>query len=166
MWKERLSGQSTPSGLPPARHRSQSPAPRGPPLLAPSGSSGRPGYSPRSSSLSLISNASTSSLPAESNLINGSALKQSHVPDSPVDITDPLDILERILRLSSVESSKFLAGTSATSERQNGRQSLQNVTNTDFGTLSLAAFAEEWGGKDRRAGDHATYELKSVEECK
>ena len=97
MWLDRLSNQPTPSGSPPmGPNRSFSPAPRRPSHLAP-GPSQRPGYSPRSSSLSLVSraNSSTSSLPAAGRIPNGSALKQEITP--PPDLDDPLQILEQII---------------------------------------------------------------------
>lgn len=94
MWLDRLSGHSTPSATPPAS-RPYSPAPlRRPSHLAPSSAAQRPGFSPRSSSLSLVSNDSTTSLLASSKRVNGSALKQSVTPG---DAPDPAKVLRRLI---------------------------------------------------------------------
>ncbi|KAH9908604.1 Sac2 family-domain-containing protein [Xylariomycetidae sp. FL2044] len=92
MWLDRLAGQSgSPSSSQPGS-RPYSPAPRrstsglGPYIT----SQQRPGVTPRSSSLSLASNdSSTSSLLASARRANGSALKQSttvYVGPDPVDV--------------------------------------------------------------------------------
>ena len=94
MWLDRLSGHSTPSASPPPQKRSFSPAPRRPSHLAP-GTSSRPGFSPRSSSLNVAqSNSSTTSLNS-SRLPNGSGLKQQVSPS--VNVADPLEALEEIV---------------------------------------------------------------------
>ncbi|KAI9796009.1 MAG: hypothetical protein M1835_004784 [Candelina submexicana] len=94
MWLDRFSGHSTPAGSPPPQNRSLSPAPRRPSHLTPSTLSQRPGYSPRSSSLSLPYNGSTSSLSTATRVPNGSALKHSitNTPP-PSDVPDPLKVL-------------------------------------------------------------------------
>ena len=91
MWKERLSGYSTPSTLPPSRPRSQSPAPRAGPHLAPWDASRRPNLSPRSSSLSLILSAGPQQSAGES------GTRESSRFSLPGKGPDPLEILERIL---------------------------------------------------------------------
>lgn len=91
MWKERLSGYSTPSTLPPSRPRSQSPAPRAGSHLAPWDASRRPNLSPRSSSLSLISSAA----PQPSAEERGT--KESSRFGSSGKGPDPLETLEGIL---------------------------------------------------------------------
>ena len=98
MWLDRLSGHSTPSATPPAS-RPYSPAPpRRPSHLAPSSAAQRPGFSPRSSSLSLVSNDSTTSLLASSKRVNGSALKQSVTTG---DAPDPTKVLRRLIGAGS-----------------------------------------------------------------
>ncbi|KAK0128975.1 hypothetical protein ONS95_000918 [Cadophora gregata] len=73
---------------------SYSPVPRRPSHLGPVSAVQRPGFSPRSSSLSINSNDSTTSLLASSRRTNGSGLKKSStVPDLP----GPLDALESLL---------------------------------------------------------------------
>ncbi|PMD47410.1 Vps52-domain-containing protein [Hyaloscypha variabilis F] len=97
MWLDRLSGHSTPTpsaSPPPPTNRSYSPAARRPSHLGPAVAAQRPGFNPRSSSLSLHSNDSTTSLLASSRRPNGSGLKQSvTVADAP----NPLDVLEKLL---------------------------------------------------------------------
>jgi len=97
MWLDRLSGHSTPTpsaSPPPPANRPYSPAARRPSHLGPAAAAQRPGFNPRSSSLSLHSNDSTTSLLASSRRPNGSGLKQSvTVADAP----DPLGVLEKLL---------------------------------------------------------------------
>ena len=95
MWLDRLSGLSTPSPAPPSTSRAYSPAPpQRPSHLVPTSAPQRPIFSPRSSSLSVHSNDSTTSLLASSKRINGSSLKQSV---TATDAPDPLKVLERLL---------------------------------------------------------------------
>ncbi|KAH7314048.1 Sac2 family-domain-containing protein [Rhexocercosporidium sp. MPI-PUGE-AT-0058] len=71
-----------------------SPAPRRPSHLGPASAIQRPGFSPRSSSLSINSNDSTTSLLASSRRPNGSGLKKSA---TVLDTPDPLAVLEKLL---------------------------------------------------------------------
>lgn len=163
MWLDRFSGHSTPSGSPPPQTRSYSPAPRRSGHLVPGPLSLRPGYSARSSSLSLplTSNTSTSSLPAAARVPNGSALKQ-HIPP-PVDVPDPLDVLQEVIGFSLKK--KDVAGR--TVEDRNLLEKPSEVeADVDFGGLSLRAFVEacERGSNDLQSRDHKD-RLQSVEEC-
>ncbi|KAG8414335.1 Vacuolar protein sorting-associated protein 52 [Metarhizium acridum] len=99
MWLDRLaggpsgaSGQSTPQ----PGNRSYSPLPRRTSSsLSPYLTSQRAGHSPRSSSLSLASNDSSTSLLPTSRRPNGSSLRHSStIPNLP----DPLETLERLLK--------------------------------------------------------------------
>ncbi|EPE26118.1 hypothetical protein GLAREA_02030 [Glarea lozoyensis ATCC 20868] len=99
MWLDRLSGHSTPAATPLASSssstkRSYSPGARRSSNLAPPTSGPRPGFSPRSSSLSLPSNDSTTSLLSSSRRPNGSGLKHSA---ATVDIPNPLEVLEKLV---------------------------------------------------------------------
>ncbi|ETS82536.1 hypothetical protein PFICI_04412 [Pestalotiopsis fici W106-1] len=99
MWLDRLAGQqsaSPSSSQPGSRAYSPAPGRRTPSGLGPYlTSSQRPGLTPRSSSLSLISNdSSTSSLLAASRRANGSALKQSTTAYAG---PDPTEVLDKIL---------------------------------------------------------------------
>ncbi|KAG5983837.1 hypothetical protein E4U55_006987 [Claviceps digitariae] len=101
MWLDRLaggpssaSGQSTPQQ---PGSRSYSPLPRrttASTTLSPYVTSQRSGHSPRSSSLSLVSNDSSYSLLSHARRTNGSALRQSVTAP---DVTDPLETLSRVL---------------------------------------------------------------------
>ncbi|CZR62370.1 related to SAC2 protein [Phialocephala subalpina] len=99
MWLDRLSGHSTPAATPsgsppPPANRAYSPAPRRQSHLAPASAAQRPGFNPRSSSLSINSNDSTTSLLSSSRKPNGSGLKQSVTAP---DVADPLEVLEKLL---------------------------------------------------------------------
>ena len=151
MWLDRLSSHSTPTGSPPPANRSYPPPGRRPSHLAPISNPQRPGFSPRSSSLSLVSSDSTTSLLAASRKPNGSGLRQSStVPD----VTDPLEVLERLLRIEGKE----LAGTAkVTNNRALGFESDLEL---DFGGLSLHEFVGEESPKEENV-----YSAQTIEEC-
>ena len=164
MWKDRLSGRSTPSGLPP-RYRSQSPAPRASSHLAPSALyTQRPNLSSRSSSISLISNQSTSSLLLSTHLSNESALKHSSGDRPVVDVTNPLNTLERILSEPAEDSDKRIPATSIPKERSQIKD-LEIPSIGDFGNLSLAAFADAERWKEAKTKHAHGHESTSLEEC-
>ncbi|MCJ1431627.1 hypothetical protein MMC27_000982 [Xylographa pallens] len=164
MWLDRLSNQPTPSGSPPVgQNRSYSPAPRRSMHLAP-GSLARPGYSPRSSSLSLVSRSSTSntSLPGGTRISNGSTLKQQITP--PEFVEDPSAILGKILGLSSNadESINDNAGTGAVLAKPLGFEK-----EIAFNGLSLQDFVDGTidGEKEGCDGErHSLLNMQSVEE--
>ncbi|KAL3955281.1 hypothetical protein ACCO45_010844 [Purpureocillium lilacinum] len=99
MWLDRLagvpgstSGQSTPQ----PGSRPYSPLPRRTSsTLSPYVTSQRPGHSPRSSSLSLVSNDSSTSLLASARRPNGSGLRQSSTIS---ELPNSLETLEKLLR--------------------------------------------------------------------
>ncbi|XP_014554375.1 hypothetical protein COCVIDRAFT_105076 [Bipolaris victoriae FI3] len=97
MWGlDRLSQYSTPTGTPPPRRDSRSPAPRrGYPVSA---QPVRPGLTPRSSSLTqLVSpNASTASLPLSERLPSG-GLRRRQTGGAPPNVPDPIHVLEAIM---------------------------------------------------------------------
>lgn len=161
MWLDRFSGHSTPSGSPPPpQQRSYSPGPRRPTHLAP-GPTLRPGFSPRTSSLSIAvnSNASTTSLASNSRLTNGSALKQQVTP--PPDVAEPLDVLEKVVGLS-LHRDGVRNGLSEDSTVLNKPTSL--VEGIEFDGLSLHEFAEaETDGVN--GGAEQQYTVQPVEEC-
>ncbi|KAH0538056.1 hypothetical protein FGG08_005318 [Glutinoglossum americanum] len=159
MWLDRFSAQSTPSGSPPPpQNRSYSPAPRRPSHLAPLALPARPGFSPRSSSLSLASNVSTSSLPGTSRPPNGSTLRQS-VTTNVHNVTDPLEVLQRIigapLKSREVESPGNLSGSLDQS---------QIAGDIDFGGLSLQEFVQLHNEPPATKSIIHTYSTLSVEE--
>jgi vacuolar protein sorting-associated protein 52 len=161
MWLDRLSGHSTPgvtpsASPPPPANRSYSPAARRPSHLAPTSAPHRPSFSPRSSSLSLNSNDSTTSLLASSRRPNGSSLKQSvTVADAP----DPLKVLERLLgsEANRVPSkSEFGAdGTKCSTEGASEGE-------LDFEGLSLRALASDEGSSSKEAHSYTT---QTIDEC-
>jgi hypothetical protein len=157
MWLDRLSGHSTPAATPsgsppPPANRSYSPAARRPSHLGPAAAAQRPGFNPRSSSLSLNSNDSTTSLLASSRRPNGSGLKQSvTVADAP----HPLDVLEKLLGSEGKDVSKPQANGNFAA-REDFELEL------DFEDLSLREFASRRSPFSKK--EHA-YTTQTVEEC-
>lgn len=155
MWLDRLSGHSTPSATPP-HSRSFSPASRRTSHLAPQAAAQRPGFNPRSSSLSLVSNDSTTSLLGNARKVNGSGLKQSAtVPDYP----EPLEVLE-----------KLLGSETQTTDGSNNGQNEDTVQETgnsedefDFEGLSLSEFLNAGISEN---SDSLVYKSQTVDECK
>lgn len=159
MWLDRLSGHSTPAATPsasppPPANRPYSPAARRPSHLAPAAGAQRSGFNPRSSSLSLHSNDSTTSLLASSRRPNGSGLKQSvTVADAP----DPLVVLEKLLGSE---------GKGAISKPQtNGDNGAEDnfELELDFEDLSLREFASRESSVTKK--EHV-YTTQTVEECR
>lgn len=147
MWLDRLSGHSTPAsaGSPPPANRSYSPAPRRQSNLGPSSALQRPGFNPRSSSLSLISNDSTTSLLA-SRRPNGSNLKRTA---TTVDAPNPLDILDKIVGNDTLSARKTLIEQEAAEDYE---------LELDFDGLGLHEIAED----QRTSGGIVP---QSLEEC-
>lgn len=159
MW---LSGRSTPAATPsgsppPPANRSYSPAPRRPGNLAPSSAAQRPPFNPRSSSLSLISNDSTTSLLSSSRRPNGSGLKQSV---TAVNAPDPLEVLERLLGSEGKKngSSKATNGVST----NNNLGDYDYEAELDFGGLSLREIAES---QPSDAKEEHVYTSQTTKEC-
>lgn len=154
MWLDRLSANSTPNqSSVPVHNRPYSPAPpRRPSHLAPQPGSYR-GFSPRSSSLSLHSNESTTSLLSSSRKVNGSNLRQSAaVPAYP----EPIEVLEKLLG----------SGTRPTDQPpQDSEVDVQGDgdfdEHVDFNGLSLHALALSAGENV----DSVVYRPQTVEEC-
>ncbi|KHN97879.1 Vps52 / Sac2 family protein [Metarhizium album ARSEF 1941] len=99
MWLDRLAGgpsSASSQSTPQPANRSYSPLPRRTSSsLSPYLTSQRADHSPRSSSLSLVSNDSSTSLLPASRRPNGSSLRHSStIPD----LADPLETLERLLK--------------------------------------------------------------------
>lgn len=135
MWLDRLAGgQATVSGssTPPSASRPYSPLPRRTSSsLSPYVTSQRAGHSPRSSSLSLASNDSSTSFLSSSRKPNGSGLRQtSTVHEGP----DALEILEGLLRSGDDENKN---------SEEHGRVIKEEDfhLDPDFGGLSLKELA-------------------------
>ena len=160
MWLDRLSNHPTPSASPPmGPNRSFSPAPRRPSHLAP-GLSQRPGYSPRSSSLSVVSraNSSTGSLPAAARIPNGSTLKQEIIP--PPNFDDPLQILEQVIGSPLREGDD---GSGEADEEESAERPPELVEDIAFEGLSLRDFANSSPEPDENS--YTAGQNFSIEEC-
>ena len=157
MFHDRIAAYPPPSASPPAGQRSYSPAPKRPNHLAPGPS--RPSYNPRSSSLSLISraNSSSSSLPGSSRAPNGSALRQELTPPPFVD--DPLDVLVKIIGVP-------LPKDALDDQDVQVKQPAQLTEDIDFDGLSLQQFVYEADRQKLSAQSQPEeYTAQSVEEC-
>jgi hypothetical protein len=150
MWLDRLSSHSTPSGSPPPpANRSYSPATRRASHLAPTSTPQRPGFSPRSSCLSLVSNDSSTSLLASSRKPNGSGLRRS---STAPNVTNPLEVLEKLLG----PEGKAFAGQNT----DNGDTEDESYLELDFAGLSLHEFVAEGAPKEG-----TVYNTQTIEEC-
>jgi vacuolar protein sorting-associated protein 52 len=141
-------GGSTPSSQPGSRP--YSPLPRRPSSnLSPYVTSQRPGLTPRGSSISLVSNDSSTSLLGSSRKVIGSNLKHSTtVHDGP----SPEAILEKLL------------GTKSEGGGQNQPHSITDEDlelECDFGGLSLRELAAEKSPRSPEARQH----LSSAQNC-
>jgi vacuolar protein sorting-associated protein 52 len=153
MWLDRLSGHSTPSNAPPPPHnRSYSPLPRRSSHLAPPAASKRPGFSPQSSTLSLVSNDSTTSLLGSSKKTNGSGLKQSTVIN---DYPEPLEVLQKLLRAES-------KGLDIKDVPRNSTGDLNLEDGVDFSGLSLQELAKS---QQSESDDIHSHVPQTLEEC-
>ncbi|KAG9231395.1 Sac2 family-domain-containing protein [Amylocarpus encephaloides] len=158
MWLDRLSGHSTPAATPsgsppPSTRRAYSPAPRRSSNLAPPSTAQRPGFNPRSSSLSLTSNDSTTSL-LSFRRPNGSTLKQSA---TTVDTPNPLEVLNKLIHGGG-------QGLAATDTTEDNHESLEDFElELDFGGLSLREIVEE---ESNGSQEGVKYDPQSEEEFK
>jgi len=167
MWLDRRpgppgSGSASGSGTPQSSSRPISPLPlplplprrtsssRGPYLTS---TSQRPGATPRSSSLSLVSNGSSSSLLASSKRANGSALKHSTTVESA---PDPEEVLARILGPSPVGTGVELETT-----RTHRITEEELGLDFDFGGLRLGDLANS----DVEPEGRAPYRPQNIEAC-
>lgn len=155
MWLDRFSGHSTPSGTPPY-NRSYSPSPRNRPThLSPGNLPTRPGFSPRSSSLSLAltPNDSTASLPGTLRS-NGSTLKQARSRSPPQDVADPLEVLNGVIGKTGKDE-----GVQELIEKQSAPEKPdQLVESIDFGNLSLEGFLQSSSGYNEAKCDAGNLE--------
>ena len=162
MWGlDRISSYSTPTGTPPPRRDSYSPAPRrGYPPPGPGPLPLRPGLNPRSSSLSLASAAnSTTSLPGTARIPNGGPRRRG-TGGGPHHGPDPVQVLASIM---GGLPRKPLAGDATT--RAIPQKPEEVVVDIDFGGLSLQDFAAQAPVAQRQSTLVHTYSAQSVEEC-
>lgn len=152
MWLDRLAGQQAGAASPQSNSRPISPLPRRTSSArVPYLTSQRGGNTPRGSSISLVSNDSSSSLLASSRRVNGSSLKRS---TTAVDGPDPNEVLEALLgSVPDIPTSAEKSGTLIT------RDDLD--LDFDFGGLSLRELAVD----DRSSDSTAVCRTQTVEEC-
>lgn len=147
---DRLAGQPALSN---AQSRSYSPLPRRSTLTPQSGSP-RPGFNPRSSALSLVSNDSTTSLLGNSKKPNGTGLKQSSTTS---DHPDPLELLDKLLEFENEAK-----GTNAYNRGHYGADFVDLGTDVDFNGLSLVELARS---EMIESDNFYVYRSQSIEEC-
>ncbi|RHZ59402.1 putative GARP complex subunit (Sac2) [Aspergillus thermomutatus] len=148
MWLDRISGHSTPSGVP-FDSRSNSPAPRrSSSLLSPVPPNSRPGQNRQGSSLSVLltPSDSTTSLPATARGVNGSVTKQGAARSRPSDVADPLEVLKDIIGKQKGDSETSVHLKTSASQAK----PLHLVESIDFRDLSLEEFVLQVG-EPRRA---------------
>ncbi|RPB28946.1 Vps52-domain-containing protein [Terfezia boudieri ATCC MYA-4762] len=142
MWKPGWKGAGHPSQIGSSNGRSFSPVPVG---------RRRPQPTPRSSSLTMSSNTSTTSLPGTR------ATKRSTAAPPPVGLREPLEVLGEILGIQTMlpdsnENESHLSGTE-----------LQIEDDIDFGELSLEEYANLEEPEKFEAKPHS-YNSQSVDE--
>jgi len=124
--------------------------------LGPASAAQRPGFNPRTSSLSLNSNDSTTSLLASSRRPNGSGLKESV---TVLDTPDPLDVLEKLLGLEGKNSAEASGPTGVA----NGNKAAQDdfEYELDFGGLTL----RELAAREPAYSQENHVSTQTIEEC-
>ncbi|MCJ1479157.1 hypothetical protein MMC13_007841 [Lambiella insularis] len=164
MWLDRLSNQPTPSGSPSmAQSRSYSPAPRRANHLAP-GAQSRPNYSPRSSSLSVVSrsNTSTTSLQGVGKLTNGSTLKQEITASQDVD--NPLDVLRRVIGSSVSKENPTHSATEADTSIEKPQSLVEDIAFNGMSLDDFVQFPPEGAQERTQSRAHSQFSAQSVEE--
>ncbi len=162
MWLDRLSGHTTPAATPsasppPVASRPYSPAPRRSGHLGPQSAVQRSGFNPRSSSLSLHSNDSTTSLLSSSKRPNGSTLKQSVIAE---DVPSPLAVLESLLGAEGKEQANAVKAQHGVNGFGTDDEDFENEL--DFEGLSLREFASRSFPPTPEGYVNTT---QSIEEC-
>lgn len=159
MWRDRISGQSTPAG---ANNRNLSPLPRrSSSQLFPSPYNNRPSLPSRTSSTSLLvtPNDSTASLPATARATNGSPLKQTSIQrPRPANVPDPLEVLNGIIGKES-QTDKDVPHLSSELERP-----AQLVETIQFDGLSLEDFLEREEPAPRRQTRDSDVNAQTVQQ--
>lgn len=150
MWLDRLSGTSTPAPRPNAsstpQSRSYSPAPRRTSRLLPQAGPQRPNFSPRSSSLSAVSNDSTTSLLGNSRKPTDSS--GSNLKNATLTYSDPIQVLDKLL---DIDLGSSLGADNA--EIWDNGESLGDV---DFTGLALQEFVGGDQVNDSQVSDPPT----------
>lgn len=138
MWLDRLHTSSTHSGSPPpnpVRPGYSSPVRRASNLAQGSGpATQRPGFTPRSSSLSLTPNEAT---------IAQRSQMTPRPPDTEDNFPDPLLVVQKLLGASDLPQHLELSSTSASQDRKHAGDFEEEIAdeNFDFGGLNLRHYA-------------------------
>lgn len=136
MWLDRLSGTSTPVPRPNAsstpQSRSYSPVPRKTSRLLPQTGPQRPNFSPRSSSLSAVSNDSTTSLLGNSRKPTDSS--SSNLRNTTLTYSDPIQVLDRLLDID--------LGSSLVADKDEIWDNDELLGDVDFAGLALHEFVQ------------------------
>ncbi|KFY75257.1 hypothetical protein V499_04718 [Pseudogymnoascus sp. VKM F-103] len=136
MWLDRLSGTSTPAPRPNAsstpQSRSYSPVPRKTSRLLPQTGPQRPNFSPRSSSLSAVSNDSTTSLLGNSRKPTDSS--SSNLRNTTLTYSDPIQVLDRLLDID--------LGSSLVAAKDEIWDNDELLSDVDFAGLALHEFVQ------------------------
>ncbi|KAF2870709.1 Sac2 family-domain-containing protein [Massariosphaeria phaeospora] len=157
MWGlDRFSAHTTPSSTPPPRRESYSPAPARRPYPAPGPGPlpPRPGLNPRSSSLSLVSPASTARIP------NG-ADRRRQPGGAPPNVPDPLQVLEAIMGGLPRKPAAGKGGNTTGTLPERPEEVVEDI---DFGGLSLHDFAAADVPDMQQLSSVHTYSAQSVDE--
>lgn len=139
MWLDRLSGASTPAPRPSAsstpQSRSYSPVPRKSSRLLPQTGPQRPNFSPRSSSLSAVSNDSTTSLLGNSRKPTDSS--SSNLRSTTLTYSDPIQVLDKLLDID--------LGSSSVADNDEIWDNDKLMDDVDFTGLALHEFVQGEG---------------------
>lgn len=137
MWLDRLSGTSTPAPRPNAsstpQSRSYSPAPRKTSRLLPQTGPQRPNFAPRSSSLSAVSNDSSTSLLGNSRKPTDSS--NSNLRNTTLTYSDPIQVLDKLLDID--------LGSLPVADKDEIWDNYELLGDVDFTGLALHEFVQE-----------------------
>lgn len=159
-WLQSLSINTTSGPSPPSqRPYSPSPISRKASHLAPSTYPSRPSLSTRSSSLSLVSNAS---LPATGRFPSGSGLRNEINNIPPPNVQDPLEALEDILGIHLIDDEPSNLENEIETFAEKPSDLVEDI---EFGTLSLEEYMELSLVPTLQTSSTATHSQKSIEEC-
>ncbi|KAI9850193.1 MAG: hypothetical protein M1838_006002 [Thelocarpon superellum] len=164
MWLDRFSGHSPPSASPP-RNRSYSPAPQRSVYLSPSQAPAqprRPAFSPRSSSLSLATPASSSALDT-TRPQHGSALRRS-TTNTPPNVPEPLDVLAGIVGDSRSKDRRPSHVDDGVSQSETLVIAAGLVEDVDFGGLSLVDFVNRDQGEAAKRRERPPQQAQTAED--
>ena len=159
MWGlDRFSANSTPAPSSPGRN---SPAPRRSLQVQ------RPGVAPRSSSLSLLSNSSSSNINSNTRNLVTSGLKNQIYSAPPEDVEDPVLAFEQVITSTLSKIQVIDDKDTPTDEIEKPSEFARDI---DFGSLSLHHFVDEANRQTLSptngcGQDQFSYSNKSVEEC-